>query len=54
MDVILSEKVDVRMTAVQRGWMAQIAGPHGSVSSAIRLCMDEKIEREKRKKGGVK
>lgn len=54
MATIKSERVDLRLTAVQKGYMAELAGPHGSVSSAVRLCIDEKIEREKRKKGGAK
>ena len=36
-----SVKIDVRLTPVQRGFVAELAGPHGSLSSVIRLLVEQ-------------
>ena len=39
-------KLDVRLSAIQRGYLAEWAGPHGSLSSVVRFLIDKEAHRE--------
>jgi hypothetical protein len=41
-------RLNLRVTAVQRGKLAEAAGPHGSLSSVVRMLIDRFVAGEQK------